>query len=180
MGVAAILVMWPGPFEQSFVPASYGVSIWNMNLIGPVFFRGEDVWNCGQMNAGLTGILLAHPWAFSSGEQTRAKRSAFSQQMTTRQQQPNAKAWQTQDINNTNDPQKKYRGGMVSKYILPENLNQFHGANLALDAYVDQDTFGKVTKHNAHDSRKGKPFPSRWPQGYKEQKRHYNTHQHEA
>ena len=26
-----------------------------------------------------------------------------------------AKAWQTQDINNTNDPQKKYRFGNVSK-----------------------------------------------------------------
>ena len=27
------------------------------------------------------------------------------------------KAWQTQDINNTNDQQKKYRPGMVSKDI---------------------------------------------------------------
>ena len=36
MGVAAILVMWPGPFEQTFVPASRGVSIWNLKLIGPV------------------------------------------------------------------------------------------------------------------------------------------------
>ena len=35
MGVAAILVMWPGPFEQTFVPASLGVSIWNLSLIGP-------------------------------------------------------------------------------------------------------------------------------------------------
>ena len=36
MGVAAILVMWPEPFEQTFVPASKGVSICNFNLIGPV------------------------------------------------------------------------------------------------------------------------------------------------
>ena len=36
MGVAAILVMWPGPFEQTFVPVSLEVSIWNLNLIGPV------------------------------------------------------------------------------------------------------------------------------------------------
>ena len=36
MGVVAILVMWPGPFEQTFVPASLGVSICNLNLIGPV------------------------------------------------------------------------------------------------------------------------------------------------
>ena len=45
--------------------------------------------------------------------QTRAKRSARSQQVTTRQQWTDAKAWQTQDINNTNDPQKKYHLGMV-------------------------------------------------------------------
>ena len=36
MGVAAILVMWPEPFEQTFVPASKGVFIWNLSLIGPV------------------------------------------------------------------------------------------------------------------------------------------------
>ena len=36
MDVVAILVMWPGPFDQIFVPASYGVSIWNLSLIGPV------------------------------------------------------------------------------------------------------------------------------------------------
>ena len=32
---------------------------------------------------------------------------------------------QTQNINNTNDPQKKYRLGTVSKNILLEGLNQF-------------------------------------------------------
>ena len=36
MGVAAILVMWPGPFEQTFVPTSQGVTIWNLSSIGPV------------------------------------------------------------------------------------------------------------------------------------------------
>ena len=36
MGMAAILVMWPRPFEQTFVPASLGVSIWKLSLIGPV------------------------------------------------------------------------------------------------------------------------------------------------
>ena len=36
MGMAAILVMWPKPFEQTFVPPSEGVSIWNMSSIGPV------------------------------------------------------------------------------------------------------------------------------------------------
>ena len=35
MGMAAILVMWPGPFEQTFVPPSQGGSIWNFASIGP-------------------------------------------------------------------------------------------------------------------------------------------------
>ena len=47
--------------------------------------------------------------------QTRANRSALSQQVTTRQQWTDAKAWQTQDKTNTNDPQKKNRLGKVSK-----------------------------------------------------------------
>ena len=35
----------------------------------------------------------------------------------------------TQEINNTNDPQKNYRLGTVSKHILLEDFKQFHGAN---------------------------------------------------
>ena len=35
------------------------------------------------------------------------------------------------NINNRNDPQKKYRLGTVSKNILLEGLNKFHGANLS-------------------------------------------------
>ena len=42
--------------------------------------------------------------------------------------------------NNTNDPQKKYRLGTVSKNILLEGLNRFHRANLTLSSDVDQDT----------------------------------------
>ena len=37
-------------------------------------------------------------------------------------------------------PQKKYRLGTVSKNILLEGLNRFHGANLILSTDVDQDT----------------------------------------
>ena len=36
MGKASILVMWSGPFEQTFVPSSQRGSTWNLNLIGPV------------------------------------------------------------------------------------------------------------------------------------------------
>ena len=34
MGIAAILVMCPGPFKQTFVPLSKGGSAWNLALIG--------------------------------------------------------------------------------------------------------------------------------------------------
>ena len=46
----------------------------------------------------------------------------------------------TQDINNTNDPQKKYRLERSVNNILLEGLNQFHGANLTLGLDVDLDT----------------------------------------
>ena len=79
MGMAAILVMWPGQFEQTFVPVSYGVSIWNLSLIGPVVSEEKMFENVdgrttddgrtdGRTDNGVTGILLAHPWAFGSGE----------------------------------------------------------------------------------------------------------------
>ena len=35
MGMAAILVMWPGPFEQFTVPPIPGGYIWNLVIIGP-------------------------------------------------------------------------------------------------------------------------------------------------
>ena len=72
--------------------------------------------------------------------------------MTTRQKWTDVNAWQTQDIDNTNDPQKEYRIGTVYRNILLEGLNRSHGANLALNSDVDQDTFVEVTKHNKHDS----------------------------
>ena len=36
MGMAAILVMWPGPIIQTFVPPSQEGSTWNLALIGPL------------------------------------------------------------------------------------------------------------------------------------------------
>ena len=61
---------------------------------------------------------------------------------------------------NTDDLQKKHRLGTVSKNILLEGLNQFNGANLALNSDEDQDTFWKVTKHNKYDSQEVTPFPA--------------------
>ena len=34
----------------------------------PSGFRGEDVWKCWRTDDRRTGILLAHPWAYGSGE----------------------------------------------------------------------------------------------------------------
>ena len=48
MGMAAILVMWPGPFEQIFVPLSHGDSIWNLDSIGPVVSEKKMFKECGR------------------------------------------------------------------------------------------------------------------------------------
>ena len=48
IGVAAILVMWPGPFEQTFVPPSHGDSIWNLTLIGQAVSE-EMFKECGRL-----------------------------------------------------------------------------------------------------------------------------------
>ena len=57
MGVAAILVMWPGPFEQTFLPAS----IWNLSSIGPVV-SGEKMYENvdGRTDDGRTPDWLAY------------------------------------------------------------------------------------------------------------------------
>ena len=61
--------------------------------------------------------------------QTTAKRSALSQQVTSRHQQTDVPESITkQDRNKINNPQKKHRLGTVSKNILLEGLNLFNGA----------------------------------------------------
>ena len=44
--------------------------------------------------------------------------------------------------------------------ILLEGLNQFQCINLTLNSDVDQDIWGKVTKHNKHTSQENSPFPA--------------------
>ena len=48
MGMATILVMWPGPFEQTFVPPSHGDSIQNLVSIGPVDSVEKMFKECGR------------------------------------------------------------------------------------------------------------------------------------
>ena len=86
------------------------------------------------------------------GDHKAAMNRHESMTKTSTQRDAGYQTRQRQDINNTNVSEKKYRLGTVSKNILLEGLNQFHGANLALYSDVGQDTFGKVKKHNKHDS----------------------------
>ena len=48
MGMVAILVMWPGSFEQMFVSPSHGDSIWNLASIGPVISDQKMFKECGR------------------------------------------------------------------------------------------------------------------------------------
>ena len=56
MGMAAILIMWPRPREQSFVPPSHRESIWNLALIGPAVLEKKIFENGGRMDDG--------PWLY--------------------------------------------------------------------------------------------------------------------
>ena len=47
MDMAAILVMWSGLFEQTFVPPTHGNSIWNLSSNGPVVSK-EIFKECGR------------------------------------------------------------------------------------------------------------------------------------
>ena len=69
MGMAAILIVWPGPLEQIFIPPSHGDSIWNLASIGPVvsekkMFKSVDDGRTDRQTpcAGGLLILLAHQW----------------------------------------------------------------------------------------------------------------------
>ena len=65
----------------------------------------------------LTTVAINYPPIIIAPTSTgtyRAKRSALSQQMTTRLHWTEKKTWQTQNINNKKDPQTKHRLGTVS------------------------------------------------------------------
>ena len=56
MCMAAILVMWPRPFEQTFVSPSHGDSTWNLALTGQAvskekkFENAESEWPWTKVN----------------------------------------------------------------------------------------------------------------------------------
>ena len=71
MGMAAILVMWPGPFEQTFVPLSQRGSIWNLTLNDQAVSEEkmfESMDDRRRTDDGGLPIILANQWAFRSDE----------------------------------------------------------------------------------------------------------------
>ena len=76
MGMAATLVMWPGPFQQTFVPPSQRSSIWNLTLICLVVSEEKMFKECGRRMTDdrrrrTTETYLSYKltkWAFGSGE----------------------------------------------------------------------------------------------------------------
>ena len=74
-----------------------------------------------------------HKWE-SDNFEIRHKRETRGQPFPSRwpqgtNKQTHTKAWQKQDRNNINDPQKKHCLETVSKNILLEGLNRFHGTS---------------------------------------------------
>ena len=75
MGMVAILVMWPRPFEQFFVPLTPGGYIWNLVTIGPVVseeksFEIIDGWRTEP------AYTISSPGAFGLGELKKKTRQS--------------------------------------------------------------------------------------------------------
>ena len=72
MGMAAMLVMWPRPFEQLFFPKGPGGCIWNLVAIGQVVLEEKSFEIVdGQTTDGRTtepAYTISSPGAFGSGE----------------------------------------------------------------------------------------------------------------
>ena len=82
MGMAAMLVMWPRPFEQLFFPKGPGGCIWNLVAIGPVVSEEKSFeivdgrrTTDGQTDGRTTepAYTISSPGAFGSGELKRSK-----------------------------------------------------------------------------------------------------------
>ena len=70
MGMAAILVMWPGPFEQLFVPPTPGGYIWNLVTTGPVVSEEKsfEIVDGRRRRTTEPSHPISSPGAFGSGE----------------------------------------------------------------------------------------------------------------
>ena len=107
---------------------------YRLGTVSKIFY-----WRAGTSITALTLPLIlmwtgTHLGTWRNTTNTTAKRSALSQQVTTRLQGTDATAQHTPtwSITNKNDPQKKHLLGTVSKMLLLESLKRFHGANITL------------------------------------------------
>ena len=93
MDMAAILVMWPEPFEQLFVPPIPGGYIWNLVTIGPVVSEEKSfeivdgrrrTTDDGRRRTTEPAYTISSPGAFGSGELKKLslKRPLFSNEQT--------------------------------------------------------------------------------------------------
>ena len=62
MGMATIFVMWPGPFEQTFVPLSQGGSIWNLASISLVVIEKKKFKNIEYERLGQRSVNHLDLW----------------------------------------------------------------------------------------------------------------------
>ena len=68
MGMSAILVMWPGRFEQLFVPPTPGGYIWNLVTIGPVVSEEKSFEIVDGRRTTEPPHPISSPGAFGSSE----------------------------------------------------------------------------------------------------------------
>ena len=73
MGMAAMLVMWPRPFEQLFFPKGPGGCIWNLVAIGPVVSE-EKSFEIVDGRRTEPAYTMSSPRAFGSGELKKSQR----------------------------------------------------------------------------------------------------------
>ena len=62
MGMAAILVMWPAPVEQNFIPLSHEGYPWNLASIGPAISKEKKFENV-ESEWPWTKVKIC-PWPF--------------------------------------------------------------------------------------------------------------------
>ena len=72
MGMAAMLVMWPRPFEQFFFPKGPGGCIWNLAAISPVVSEEKSFEIVDERRTDRRTMepayTISSPEAFGSGE----------------------------------------------------------------------------------------------------------------
>ena len=62
MGMAAMLVMWRKPFEQTFIPLSLGVFIWNVASIGQAVSNEKKFENVNLSDIGPRSLNNLDLW----------------------------------------------------------------------------------------------------------------------